>query len=55
MNDNFNPYLFFHQYGFLHLYLDPPTTVQSRFSDVEFSDNLWFSDYFAKTIFQFAT
>ena len=31
-------------------------TVQSRFSDIKFSDNLWFSDYFAKTIqFQFTT
>ena len=27
-------------------------TVQSRFSDIKFSDNLWFSDYFSKTIFQ---
>ena len=25
-------------------------TVQSRFSDIKFSDNLWFSDYFSKTI-----
>ena len=25
--------------------------VQSRFSDIKFSDNLWFSDYFEKTIF----
>ena len=31
------------------------STVQSRFSDTKFSDNLWFSDYFAKTIFQFNT
>ena len=30
-------------------------TVQSRFSDIKFSDNLWFGDYFAKTIFQFTT
>ena len=30
-------------------------TVQSQFSDVKFSDNLWFSDYFPKTIFQFTT
>ena len=30
-------------------------TVQSRFSDFKFSDNLWFSDYFAKTIFQITT
>ena len=30
-------------------------TVQSRFSDIEFSDNLWFSDYFSKTSFQFTT
>ena len=30
-------------------------TVQSRFSDIKFSDNLWFSDYFSKTIFQFTT
>ena len=30
-------------------------TVQSRFSDIKFSDNLWFSDYFANTIFQFTT
>ena len=29
------------------------STVQSRFSDIEFSDNLWFSDYYSKTIFQF--
>ena len=29
--------------------------VQSRFSDIKFSDNLWFSDYFTKTIFQFTT
>ena len=29
------------------------TCVQSRFSDIKFSDNLWFSDYFTKTIFQF--
>ena len=28
-------------------------TVQSRFSDIKFIDNLWFSDYFAKTIFKF--
>ena len=28
-------------------------TVQSRFSDTKFSYNLWISDYFAKTIFQF--
>ena len=28
-------------------------TVQSRFSDIKFSDNLWFSDYFVKTNFQF--
>ena len=27
------------------------STVQSRFSEIKFSDNLWFSDYFAKTIF----
>ena len=27
-------------------------TVQSRFSDNKFSDNLWFSDYFSKTNFQ---
>ena len=27
-------------------------TVQSRFSDNKFSDNLWFSDYFTKNIFQ---
>ena len=26
-------------------------TVQSRFSDILFSDNLRFSDYFTKTIF----
>ena len=32
-----------------------PSTVQSRFSDIKSSDNLWVSDYFAKTIFQFAT
>ena len=25
------------------------STVQSWFSDIEFSDNLWFSDYFTKT------
>ena len=25
--------------------------MQSRFSDIKFSDNLWFSDYFAKTFF----
>ena len=30
-------------------------TVQSRFSEIKFSDNLWFSDYFSKTIFQFTT
>ena len=30
-------------------------TVQSRFSDIKFSDNLWFSDYFTKTVFQFTT
>ena len=30
-------------------------TVQSRFSDIKFSDNLGFSDYFSKTIFQFTT
>ena len=30
-------------------------TVQSRFSDIKLSDNLWFSDYFSKTIFQFTT
>ena len=30
-------------------------TVQSRFSDIKFSDNLWFSDYFVITIFQFTT
>ena len=30
-------------------------TVQPRFSDIKFSDNLLFSDYFAKTIFQFTT
>ena len=28
-------------------------SVQSQFSDIKFSDNLWFSDYFTKTIFQF--
>ena len=28
-----------------------PNTVQSRFSDIKFSDNLRFSDYFSKTIF----
>ena len=28
-------------------------TVQSRFSDIEFSDNLWFSDYFTKKHFSF--
>ena len=27
------------------------STVQSRFSDIKFSDNLWFSDYFTKTVF----
>ena len=27
------------------------STVQSRFSDIKFSDNLWFSDYFSKNIF----
>ena len=26
-----------------------------KFSDIKFSDNLWFSDYFSKTIFQFTT
>ena len=31
------------------------STVQSRFSDTLFSDNLRFSDYFTKTIFQFTT
>ena len=25
--------------------------MQSWFSDIKFSDNLWFSDYFTKTIF----
>ena len=25
--------------------------MQSRFSDIEFSDNLWFSDYFTKKLF----
>ena len=30
-------------------------TVQSRFSDIKFSDNLSFSDYFTKTVFQFTT
>ena len=30
-------------------------TVQSRFSDIKFMDNLWFSDFFSKTIFQFTT
>ena len=30
-------------------------TVQSRFSDITFSDNLYVSDYFSKTIFQFTT
>ena len=30
-------------------------TVQSRFSDIKFSDNLWFSDYFTKTVFHFTT
>ena len=29
--------------------------VQSQFSDVKISDNLWFSIYFTKTIFQFTT
>ena len=29
------------------------TAVQSWFIDIRFSDNLWISDYFAKTIFQF--
>ena len=28
-------------------------TVQFRFSDIKFNDSLWFSDYFAKNIFQF--
>ena len=28
-----------------------PSTVQSWFSDIKFSDNLWFSDYFTKTFF----
>ena len=32
-----------------------PSTVQSWFSDIKFSDNLWFSDYFSKTIFQSTT
>ena len=27
--------------------------VQSQFSDIKFSDTLWFSDYFTKTVFQF--
>ena len=27
------------------------STMQSRFSDIKFSDNLWISDYFTKTIF----
>ena len=31
------------------------STVPSWFSDIEFSDNLWFSDYFLKTIIQFTT
>ena len=35
-------------------------TVQSWFSDIEFSDtkfsdSLWFNDYFSKTIFQFTS
>ena len=30
-------------------------TVQSWFSDIKFSDNLWLIDYFSKTIFQFTT
>ena len=30
-------------------------TVQPRVSDIKSSDNLWFSDYFTKTIFQFTT
>ena len=29
------------------------SAVQSWFSDIKFSDNLWLSDYFSKTIFQF--
>ena len=29
--------------------------VQSRFSDIKFTNNLWFSDYFSSTIFQFTT
>ena len=32
-----------------------PSTVQSWFSDIKFSDNLWFSDYFTKTVFHFTT
>ena len=31
------------------------STVQSLFSHIKFSDNLWFSDYFSKTIFQSTT
>ena len=31
------------------------TTVQSWFNDIKFVDNLWFSDYCTKTIFQFTT
>ena len=27
------------------------STVQSRFSDIKFSDDLWFSEYFSKTFY----
>ena len=29
--------------------------VLSQFGDIKFNDNLWFSEYFSKTIFQFTT
>ena len=34
--------------------LDPRVQVRP-FSDIKFSDNLQFSDYFTKTVFQFTT
>ena len=30
-------------------------TVKSGVRDTKFSDNLWFSDYFTKTVFPFTT
>ena len=45
----------FRHLGLLCVLRSQPIKFIQVFSDIKFSDNLWFSDYFAKTIFQFTT